>query len=381
MPIFDQGYQHWNGTLSSHAWRWLAITRHGLRAGSKNRVLRILLILSWLPAIALVVFLCMWGLLERQSSAIASLMPFLTFLNPQIIADPHHYRLEIWTISYDWFLVAELYLSMLVVLLVGPNLISQDLRYNALPLYLSRPLRRMDYFLGKLGVIVFTLGRMIVAPCVLAYLMGLLFSLDWSILRDTFRLLAAAVTYGLIISISAGLLILALSSLSRNSRYVALMWLGIWFVGSVTGTILQSVEQEQRRHAMYREVFDESHANQFNEPSDERVRVRRRQLSIDAFQRAQRKLAQAEADAAKRDWRPLTSYTANLSRLGRALLGTNGAWEGLSMLLPAAERQVFLMNFLGPQYPWRWSALVLLCVFGVSAWILHTQVKSLDRLK
>ena len=31
MPIFDQGYQHWSGTLSGHSWRWLTITRHGVR--------------------------------------------------------------------------------------------------------------------------------------------------------------------------------------------------------------------------------------------------------------------------------------------------------------------------------------------------------------
>ena len=35
MPIFDQGYQHWNGTLSGHAWRWLAITRQGVRSSSR----------------------------------------------------------------------------------------------------------------------------------------------------------------------------------------------------------------------------------------------------------------------------------------------------------------------------------------------------------
>ena len=36
--------------------------------------------------------------------------------------------------------------------------------------------------------------------------------------------------YGLVIALSAGTLMLALSSLSRNSRYVALLWLGVWFV-------------------------------------------------------------------------------------------------------------------------------------------------------
>ena len=35
MPIFDQGYQHWKGALWGHAWRWLAISRHGSARSSK----------------------------------------------------------------------------------------------------------------------------------------------------------------------------------------------------------------------------------------------------------------------------------------------------------------------------------------------------------
>ena len=37
MPIFDQGYQHWQGTLSGHAWRWLAISRHGIAMQWKGK--------------------------------------------------------------------------------------------------------------------------------------------------------------------------------------------------------------------------------------------------------------------------------------------------------------------------------------------------------
>ena len=43
MPIFDQGYQHWRGPLAGHAWRWLAIVRHGVRVQGKNLFLRLLL--------------------------------------------------------------------------------------------------------------------------------------------------------------------------------------------------------------------------------------------------------------------------------------------------------------------------------------------------
>jgi len=45
MPIFDQGYQHWQGTLAGHRWRWLAVTRHGVRAQLQNRFVRLLLLL------------------------------------------------------------------------------------------------------------------------------------------------------------------------------------------------------------------------------------------------------------------------------------------------------------------------------------------------
>lgn len=379
MPIFDQGYQHWSGKLAAGpAWRWLAVARHGVRVGMKNRVLRLLLLIAWIPALALVFTVCMWGMLERKSAVITPMLQFLTFLHPEIIADPRHYRVEIWTICYDVFLHIELWLAMLVVLLVGPTLISQDLRFNALPLYFSRPLRRIDYFLGKLGVIVWFLGRMIVLPCAIAYVLGLAFSLDWSILRDTLPLLLASVTYGVVIALSAGLLVLALSSLSRNSRYVALFWLGIWFVSSVVGGSLQTVDREQRRQAAYSAMARQS----FYEPGvTPQEQLRQQQQWQQARQRAHEEFAASELRAAKRDWRPLASYTANLSRIGQQLLGTNAAWTSLSRLLPLEERDSFLHTFMGPQYPWTWSAGVLLGLFGISACILNSQIKSLDRLR
>ena len=39
-----------------------------------------------------------------------------------------------WTVAYSYFFKAELLCSLFLVLLVGPNLISRDLRFNAMPL-------------------------------------------------------------------------------------------------------------------------------------------------------------------------------------------------------------------------------------------------------
>ena len=100
-----------------------------MRVGRKNRFVRMLMLISWLPALGLAVALCVWGLLERNSTLIAPLLPILrNIFNVQILQDPRNYRIEIWTICYDYFLKTEMYLSMLLVLLIGPSLISQDLR-------------------------------------------------------------------------------------------------------------------------------------------------------------------------------------------------------------------------------------------------------------
>ncbi len=90
----------------------------------------------------------------------------------------------------------------------------------------------------------------------------------------------------------------------------------------------------------------------------------------------------SELELSKNDWRPLVSYAANLSRLGQALLGTNDTWRRLSNLSPDPEsRDRVLSTFAGPEFPWYWSAAVLLALFGLSTCILNLSIKSLDRLK
>jgi ABC-2 type transport system permease protein len=364
MPIFDQGYQHWDGHLSGHAWRWLTITRQGVRAQLKNRWARIVSLLALVPALVLAAFLILWGLIEQKASFITPFLSLLRELLPAgVTAEPKAYRSVIWTIAIQQFFAAQITFTMIIVLLVGPNLISQDLRFNAIPLYFSRPLRRIDYFVGKLGVIAFFLGLVAVVPVLLAYVLGLCFSLDISVAWDAIRVVAAGVVYGLIIVISAGMLMLAISSLSRNSRYVAVAWFGFWLVTNGAAGIL--------------------------------------------------------VGTVRSDWCFLVSYTTNLQRVGGALLDTHSAWGKLAA--PAAsprpgrpgrsgppmeahesrrpphgppgrehplEADVeepgsgqVLAAMAGPSYPWYWSAGVLAGLFGLSVWILTSRVKTLDRLK
>ena len=375
MPIFDQGYQHWQGQLSGHARRWLTITWHGVRAQFKNRWTRLAVFISLSPALILASVLVLWGLLEQQSELIRPLLNILR-LPPEMTSGPQAFRTAVWTLSYYYFFEVETFLAMIVVLLVGPNLISQDLRFNAIPLYFSRPLRRFDYFAGKLGVIAFYLVAVAILPAVIAYVLGVGFSLDAKVIPDTHRILFAGVGYGLLIVLSAGTLMLALSSLSRNSRYVSGFWIGVWFISSILAGVISEVRSEAAVPPP-RVFVQVSGSPRADKSGPGRAGPGQPKAVRQDFQ--DWRLARAEF--ASRDWSPLFSYTKNLNRVGRVLLDTDTAWDKIGQLIPQPQRDFIVAEQKGPQFPWVWSAGVLAGLAGISLWILTSRVKSLDRLK
>ena len=238
---------------------------------------------------------------------------------------------------------------------MGPNLISQDLRYNALPLYFSRPLRRIDYFVGKLGVIVALLGMVIIVPAVVAYVLGLLFSLD-----ITIRPRHAADSPG--------------------QR-------GVWIGGRRFGraadarALVAVAEFAVRRAVLAGHLDCYEHrvvrAHQGRSASSD-FATKDCGIAIGAALQ----FLESELEAAKSDWRPLISYTANLSRIEEHLLGTRmPRGNGSVSCRRRASARTFLLQMLNTQYPWYWSAGVLAGLGALSACILNRSIKSLDRLK
>lgn len=369
MPVFEQGYKHWDGDLSGHAWRWWTIARQGVRIAMQGWLLRILTILALLPALALVCVFVLWGFLEQQADWALPIARM--FFPPEVVADPGAYRVIVWTLAFHFFFKFELFVSMILVLLVGPGLISQDLRFNAVTLYLSRPLYRWDYFLGKLGVIGYFLALVAILPAVFAYLLGVLFSFKVSVVADTWHLLLGCVGYGLVIVLSAGTLMLALSSLSRNSRYVASFWVGIWIGTSMVAGVMSSIHADQARRAAMVALREEARQRPGNAFVDHAEQWQRRQA--------------AEMAAYLDDWRPMVAYTGNLERVGRALLGVDTVVDRLADEVVGRRggpggRVLTRALFSGPRFPWEWSALILLALFGASLWLLTTRVRTLDRL-
>jgi hypothetical protein len=175
---------------------------------------------------------------------------------------------------------------------------------------------------------------------------------------------------------------LALSSLSRSSRYVGLFWLGVWFVSSIVGTVLEGVNREHRMHQTYRKAAEAQRAQAAApRPKNPEEWQKQQMLQADSQRRVWAEIHRSELEAAKTDWRPLVSYTGNLARLGQSWLRTDRCWDRLSQNVPEEDRDQYLLQSKGPQYPWYWSAIVLLSLVGISACMLNFRVKSLDRLK
>jgi ABC-2 type transport system permease protein len=354
MPIFDQGYQHWQGAISGHALRWLAITRQGVRQQLRRRRTKWLVAVAFVPALMLAAFLVLWGLIEQNSSLLLPFNAILQSLPEEIRSGPKAYRTAVWTWAFNTFLDVEQFFVMLLVLAVGPDLVSQDLRFNAIPLYLSRPIRRIDYYFGKLGVIAFFLASVAIAPAVAAYILGLAFSLDLGVLKDTWHLLLGSIAYGAIIVVSAGTLMLAISSLSRNSRLVGATWVGLWIMSNVTaGVLMTSVKQDWCPLFSYTTNFD---------------RLRDDLLDMPAAREKFLDLWKSGRTAAQEAARPMFPFLRNRRRRPPP---------------PPSPDQIppLLATPVHLQYPWIWSAEVLGGLFVLSAWTLSTRVKSLDRLK
>ena len=74
---------------------------------------------------------------------------------------------------------------MILVLLVGPDLISQDLRFNAIPLYLRDRCGGSNTSWASWASSPSILSVVTIVPVLLAFVLGFGFSLDPTVIRDT----------------------------------------------------------------------------------------------------------------------------------------------------------------------------------------------------
>ena len=138
------------------------------------------------------------------------------------------------------FLEVQGAFAFILTVLVAPPLISRDLSNNALPLYLSRPLSRTEYVLGKMMVVAFLLSMMTWVPGLLVFvfqasLAGFVWL--WSNLWMAWAIFAGSMAWIILLSLIA----LAVSSLVKWRVVASGAMAGLFFVPSAFGEIINNL--------------------------------------------------------------------------------------------------------------------------------------------
>jgi ABC-2 type transport system permease protein len=119
-------------------------------------------------------------------------------------------------------------------------LIADDRRSNALQIYLSKPLTRVEYIVGKLVTLVLTLAFVTWLPATLLLVLQMLFAGSAKFLREHLFLIPAITLFAAMQVFVSAFAMLALSSLSKNRRFVTVMYAGIVFF---TAAMYQALRQ------------------------------------------------------------------------------------------------------------------------------------------
>jgi ABC-type transport system involved in multi-copper enzyme maturation permease subunit len=142
-------------------------------------------------------------------------------------------------IFYHFYINPFMIFSLvLLAIFSGSDLISQDIQYHSITLYMSRPISRLDYLGGKFSIVLFYLLLYTLLPGALLILAKIIFTGQISI---SLYLLLAALLFPFLYALFFASAILLASSLSRNSRFVILMFLLLFFATQPVAKILESI--------------------------------------------------------------------------------------------------------------------------------------------
>jgi ABC-2 type transport system permease protein len=215
MPIHDQGYRRYGGLKARTGTGWMVITRAGIRNQLAKRTFLGLLLVSWLPFFARAIQIYL-AVNFPQAGELLAVKPemFRQFLDQQ----------QIW--------------AFFVTVYVGAGLIANDRRANALQIYLSKPLTRAEYIFGKLAILMSFLLLITWVPALVLLIVQIAFAGNFTFLKNNLYLFPAITVFAFIEVTMVAAAMLALSSLSKSSRYVAILYSAvIFFTQAIYGVL------------------------------------------------------------------------------------------------------------------------------------------------
>ena len=155
MAVYQHTYQQYAGTTTPLWARFLILPRYAFQGVFQSKLFTALFAICFAPLLVMTILIYF----RHNTTALAAFGLSISDLGFNI----NGFFFRIFTNIQTSF-------GFLLTVIVGPVLISRDLSNNALPLYLCRPLTRLDYVIGKMSVIGILLSLITWIPLLLLFI-------------------------------------------------------------------------------------------------------------------------------------------------------------------------------------------------------------------
>ena len=216
-PIADLSYRGYDGPLSTRLIRWWIVALAGIRLNVKK---------WWFWALAALCALPYLG------------TGIMLFANGLPIGGTTNFTRTF----YESFAAGfEQFLLFVVALIVGSSSISADNRANALLVYLSKPVTKGDYLLGKWVGVFLLLFAVVLVPALILYLACLLSFTGQGFFRDDPWLSGRSALACVVAAAIHASLILGFSSWSKSPRMAGAIYASLYLVSGIVAGIAGSI--------------------------------------------------------------------------------------------------------------------------------------------
>jgi ABC-2 type transport system permease protein len=216
MPIHDQGYRRYGGSRARGR-AWWVMLRNGVVGMMGSRRWIVLMIASWIQFVIRAVQFYIAANFSQAAIVAPSAATFRDFFDKQ-----------------DLFV-------FLVTVTLGAVSIAEDRRANALQIYLSKPLTRLEYIVGKLSVLMVFLLFITWVPALLLLVVQVVFAGNFTFLRANAYLFPAITAYSIVEVLLVSMCVMALSSLSTSGRFVGILYTALIFFSDALYGVMRAV--------------------------------------------------------------------------------------------------------------------------------------------
>ena len=225
MTILQRAYQGYEGEISTPRHRPWVIFRYAIADVFSSRLFSIFFTLCFIPPLITMCFIYMRYNLEM-------LVLFDIHVDELLTIDADFFA--------NWMQRPQMLIAFVMIMVIGPGLISPDLQNNALPLYLSRPINKRYYIFGKLLVLL-ALGSMVtwVPGLLLIGFQAYLAEDGWLI--DNLRFPFAAFISAMVWIVCLSMISLAVSAWVKWKVLARLFFFGLLFIGSAVGGAIRQL--------------------------------------------------------------------------------------------------------------------------------------------